>query len=469
MEQQSSIGHPSLQHQQHQQQQQQQQQQTHLAYLSNQSQLLPQQPTVPLEPRSSPQSRHRQHVQQQQQHQALDTKKRAPPCRWLPADDAVMTRVLLQEKRAGNETEHGFLPSSWNKVVEALQSITSQGQPKTVGPCKDRYKLMIRTIYLPFKELRSNEEFEWNEDEQRFTAPDTATWDRYIETHPHAVKFKTTGFPLFAEFEELVGHKRPIAGLTGVQSPHLASSHTRQSQSQPQTLAGEQGQSDMDITYDLMEDPATYLYSHSTALNPTTTINNLKRPSSSDLASSDKRPRLLTPVSVKDEPTIRQLVGLIHRLSESVDTLSRRLSSQQHHQQQQRQSTNNSTPIEESSSFNSTPPPVPIPTDGPTMTKMRATNIIDKASILPPDIKLRVLLRLVWDESLAQVVCGLSENGGLRDEFLREIGEEERAVGEPGDVRGVDVDVLTEGPSRVAVEEGEEEEVEVERDSVQNI
>lgn len=69
-------------------------------------------------------------------------KKRAPPTRWFAADDAAMVRVLLAEKRAGHETEHGFLSSSWERVVEAVQETTLQGQKKDVQPCKDRFKLV---------------------------------------------------------------------------------------------------------------------------------------------------------------------------------------------------------------------------------------------------------------------------------------------------------------------------------------
>jgi len=82
-------------------------------------------------------------------------KKRAPPTRWFAADDAAMVRVLLTEKRLGHETEHGFLASSWERVVEAVQETTLQGQKKDVQPCKDRYKLVRPPTWMLLSRLWS--------------------------------------------------------------------------------------------------------------------------------------------------------------------------------------------------------------------------------------------------------------------------------------------------------------------------
>jgi hypothetical protein len=91
---------------------------------------------------------------------------------------------------------------------------------------------MIRTLYQPFKELMMHPDFHWSEAEQRFHASADA-WTKQIEVrapssqcpdaarmlsarfrslarqvNPFAARYKSHSFPLFIEFEELVGYRR---------------------------------------------------------------------------------------------------------------------------------------------------------------------------------------------------------------------------------------------------------------------
>lgn len=61
-------------------------------------------------------------------------------CSWSAADDAIVVRVLREQKDAGNQSGSGWKKTVWNLVAETLEKEgISNGPPKTATKCSDHY------------------------------------------------------------------------------------------------------------------------------------------------------------------------------------------------------------------------------------------------------------------------------------------------------------------------------------------
>jgi hypothetical protein len=61
-------------------------------------------------------------------------------CTWTDADDAIIMRILKEQKDAGNQSGAGWKGQVWTAVEAALKSEgITKGAPKTASKSQDRY------------------------------------------------------------------------------------------------------------------------------------------------------------------------------------------------------------------------------------------------------------------------------------------------------------------------------------------
>jgi len=63
-----------------------------------------------------------------------------PHCSWTDADDAILVRILKEQKDAGNQSGAGWKSQVWTAVEVALKSEgIPKGGPKTASKSQDRW------------------------------------------------------------------------------------------------------------------------------------------------------------------------------------------------------------------------------------------------------------------------------------------------------------------------------------------
>jgi Myb/SANT-like DNA-binding domain len=70
-------------------------------------------------------------------------------CSWSASDDAIMVRVLREQKDAGNQSGSGWKKTVWNLVAETLEKEgIPNGPSKTATKCSDHYSNVSNVHYL---------------------------------------------------------------------------------------------------------------------------------------------------------------------------------------------------------------------------------------------------------------------------------------------------------------------------------
>jgi len=130
--------------------------------------------------------------------QAMSTR-----CSWSAADDAILVRVLREQKDAGNQSGSGWKKTVWNLVAETLEKEgIPNGPPKSATKCSDHYS-NLKANFLVVKEIRGASGFGWDEGTMTCVATDEV-WDVYIQAHRKAAHWRNTPFPLYDEMSYLV-------------------------------------------------------------------------------------------------------------------------------------------------------------------------------------------------------------------------------------------------------------------------
>ncbi|KAI0364833.1 hypothetical protein BV20DRAFT_927542, partial [Pilatotrama ljubarskyi] len=125
-------------------------------------------------------------------------------------DDRTLVDTLASQAMLGNQSENGFKNVAYVAAATALEGSEEESgeRAKTSQSCKDRF-LTVRpwVLYQGYAllmiKLREQSGFGWNEDEHLVTAPD-GVWEKYLEAHPAARKWKKTPFTLYDEMAALV-------------------------------------------------------------------------------------------------------------------------------------------------------------------------------------------------------------------------------------------------------------------------
>jgi len=124
-------------------------------------------------------------------------------CSWSAADDAIVLRVLREQKDAGNQSGSGWKKTVWNLVAETLENEGIPNGPlKTATKCADHY-CNLKANFLVVKEIRGASGFGWDEGTKTCVATDEV-WDVYIQCHKKAAHWRNTPFPLYDEMSYLV-------------------------------------------------------------------------------------------------------------------------------------------------------------------------------------------------------------------------------------------------------------------------
>jgi hypothetical protein len=59
-------------------------------------------------------------------------------CVWTDADDAILVRVLTEQKRLGNSSDNGFKRQVWVAIAAALAAESPKNDPpKIASKCQD--------------------------------------------------------------------------------------------------------------------------------------------------------------------------------------------------------------------------------------------------------------------------------------------------------------------------------------------
>ncbi|KAI0363024.1 hypothetical protein BV20DRAFT_1058413 [Pilatotrama ljubarskyi] len=118
--------------------------------------------------------------------------------------DHILIKALAAQAALGNQSENEFKGVAFVAAAAALEGSEedSDGRVKTVQSCKDRF-LTLNKEFFVVKKLQIQSGFKCNESEHLVMAPDDV-WERYLEAHPGAKKWRKTPFPLYADILTLV-------------------------------------------------------------------------------------------------------------------------------------------------------------------------------------------------------------------------------------------------------------------------
>ena len=70
-------------------------------------------------------------------------------CSWTDADDAILVRILKEQKEGGNQSGAGWKSQVWTLVEATLKSKgIPKGGPKTANKCQDRWTNVLVFSFL---------------------------------------------------------------------------------------------------------------------------------------------------------------------------------------------------------------------------------------------------------------------------------------------------------------------------------
>ncbi|KAF9470918.1 hypothetical protein BDN70DRAFT_768221, partial [Pholiota conissans] len=120
-------------------------------------------------------------------------------------DDAILIRVLKQQKDLGNTSGAGWKQQVWHAVAAALStSEASKGAPKTAAKCSDHWSnVSLKKNFMDVHALRTASGFGWDDGRKLVTASESI-WQDKIARMPQAKQWKTTPFPLYDDIDYLV-------------------------------------------------------------------------------------------------------------------------------------------------------------------------------------------------------------------------------------------------------------------------
>jgi len=126
------------------------------------------------------------------------------PRRWSAVEQELLVDILIEEASKGNSSENGWKPQVWHLVTQRLhdaypQPVQLKKEKQHVYSCWVRLKNQWKVMDA----LKNQSGFGWDEASQSVTADDEV-WDAYLQAHPEAKQFRTTGFSLYSKLTPLV-------------------------------------------------------------------------------------------------------------------------------------------------------------------------------------------------------------------------------------------------------------------------
>ncbi|KAF9493225.1 hypothetical protein BDN71DRAFT_1376645, partial [Pleurotus eryngii] len=109
---------------------------------------------------------------------------------WTDANDKALLDCLLEQQAAGNQGDNGWKTLVWTAAEESLKGSEerSKGSHKTATSCRNRFK-SLKESFLVVQVLHSLSGFDWDDQWHLVTATDDV-WDKYIDKHPSAKKWR---------------------------------------------------------------------------------------------------------------------------------------------------------------------------------------------------------------------------------------------------------------------------------------
>ncbi|TFK86406.1 hypothetical protein K466DRAFT_600361 [Polyporus arcularius HHB13444] len=124
---------------------------------------------------------------------------------WRSCDDAILVKVLKEQRDAGNQADNGWKQVAWNAAAAAL--VGGPGGVKSWTGCRDHWRYLVQDYNLVHWLMTKVSGLGWDEEMKCVTAP-PQVWEYAIKERREVEKFRGKPFPLYHEIGDLVAGRQ---------------------------------------------------------------------------------------------------------------------------------------------------------------------------------------------------------------------------------------------------------------------